>query len=476
MLKLIKFLKKENGSLFLTIISIGIVLRLFNVGTNDLWYDEILTYSVSSNLINFKEFLHLTNSLDNTPILFNYLLRLFYKIAPHEAINAKIFLAFFSVLSIFTTVYLSKIFNKNKICYFTLFLVSFNVFLIDYVSELRIYNFIYFISTISIIFFFKSLKNTSIFNLTLFNLFTIFNSFLHPFTLIIFISFIFFIIINSLQKKIVSKKIIISLIFTFIIIIIYYYFYFIFKDPFGRSWIENLNYKFYLNYFFSNFFGSKFMGSIFLVYFIFILYKNFKFIKNNNLLYFFILFLFSYIFPLVYNFIFYPILIPRYIIFNLIPIILLISLLSYKIKKIFRNRIIFFIVFFVLCNSILEAPIKKIYKSEYGKKPEFTKLINYIENSEYKNYIISFSDKNASINKKDVKRIYELYLHSLTDQDIKQVTFEEINSNQIKYKKFWIICDEIINSTECETNFLINFEIIKNINLFNLNLKLIEIT
>lgn len=477
-LKLNKFLKQNNNLLFSTIIFIGIFLRIGNIGNNDLWYDEILSYAIASNLIDFKEFFYLSTTLEDTPILFNYLLKLFYKLVSYKPINAKFLLAFFSILSIFSTIYLSKILNKNKICLLTVFLVSFNVFLIDYATELRVYTFIYFLSTLSIIFFFKFLKKPKLLNLIFFNLFTIINSFLHPFTLIIFFSFIFFIIIKFIQKKFFLKKIIKSLIFIFVIIIIYYYFYFIFKDSFGASsWTRNLSYKFYLDYFFSNFFGSRIMGFIFLVYFVFLLFKNLKFVKNSNLLFFLILFLSSYILPLIFNFVFFPILIPRYIIFNLIPIIFLISFLIFKIKNIFiRKKIIFFIVFFVLCNSFLEAPINKIYKkSETINKPQFTKIVNHIENSQYNNYVISFSDKEFFKNNKGVKKIYEVYLNSLTDQHIEQVSFEEIKLIQNRLKKFWIICDDIINSKGCEIDLLTNYKIKKNIDLFNINLKLIEI-
>ena len=108
------------------------------------------------------------------------------------------------------------------------------------------------------------------------------------------------------------------------------------------SWIKQPDISFYTNFYFSNFFGSRLMGLIHLIILISLLGITYKKLKSKNFdlnIFIFIIFL-SYFLPLMYGFLFRPIIFPRYIIFVLIPIIILLSILIYEIKsKSVRNFI-----------------------------------------------------------------------------------------------------------------------------------------
>ena len=469
--------KKLNTTTLLFIIFFfGCVLRILNIGSEDLWYDEILTFSLISDQINLDESINLSNKLDGTPILFTLIFRLLFKILPNDIILIKLILVFFSILSIAITGYIIWLLKKNKSFIFGIFLVSFNVYLIDYCSELRAYTFIYFFSSLSILYFIKVLEQTSKKNLIFFNFFTIVNSFLHPFNLIIFFSFVFFLIVQYLKKKKYNKKIILSLIVILNLSLIYYTLYLYSNSAIkGDSWITNFDIHFYYNYFFSHFFGSKLMGVIFLSFFIYLIYKNYFLIKQNYYLFFILLFILSYILPLTFNYLFKPILISRYIIFVLLPIIILFSIFTFDLKNLVIKKIIISLsVIFIVVNSFLENPIKKLYNETYGKKPEFTKAIHLISDSNYNDFLIKFSNNGLKNYEADVVKIFDIYINHLSQK--KKLKNNLVEKKMIKTKdKIWILCDPLMNSFDCSLKFDFNYNVLKDINLYRLNLKFIEI-
>ena len=158
-----------------------------------------------------------------------------------------------------------------------------NVFLLDYSSELRVYTFMYFFSSLSIIFYIKSLEAKKYKNFLIFSFISTINFFLHPFSLLIFISFIIHSSILFIKKKIINKKLIISLLIILILNIFYYVYYYLFTDNIKEvGWIQNVDIDFYYHYFFANFFGSRILGVIFLLTLLFLVFKNFSYKKKTN--------------------------------------------------------------------------------------------------------------------------------------------------------------------------------------------------
>ena len=126
---------------------------------------------------------------------------------------------------------------------------------------------------------------------------------------------------------------------------------------------------------FSKFFGSKIMGSIYLLTLIYLLvkFKSLKLNKNKNLFFLLILITCTYLIPIIYSFIVRPILIDRYIIFVLIPILVLITQLIWSLKN---KKIKYFFIFVLsistITNSFIELAFKKV------EKPQFTQVLNNI--------------------------------------------------------------------------------------------------
>ena len=82
----------------------------------------------------------------------------------------------------------------------------------------------------------------------------------------------------------------------------------------------------------------------------------------------------------MYGFLFRPIIFPRYIIFVLIPIIILLSILIYEIKnKSVRNFIIFIIVLLNIVNHLSESTFQQLYSEKQNYKPYLEKMINILK-------------------------------------------------------------------------------------------------
>ena len=86
-------------------------------------------------------------------------------------------------------------------------------------------------------------------------------------------------------------------------------------------------------------------------------------------------------------------LLPRHTMFNLIPIILLLSnlIFNYENKK-HKYFLIILLAFLTIGNHFTEQTIKQFYKERIPSKPEYSKAVNYIKNSETKNFIIKIEN------------------------------------------------------------------------------------
>ena len=186
------------------------------------------------------------------------------------------------------------------------------------------------------------------------------------------------------------------------------------------------------------------MGLIYMFTLIFLIIyfrKKIFFISNNYLPLIFILF-FSYLIPLSYELFVMPILVDRYIIFVLIPIIILISALIFEVKiKLIRNILILFILIPTFINHYLEIKLRE------NIKPEFNNLFNYLKKNETKNLTLFQA---SDVDRVSVE-IVENYIKSLNV--IKKNNFKlfDIYNFPSKLKKFWVICYEPYGGLDCST-------------------------
>ena len=123
----------------------GVILRLYNLNYDNLWFDEIVSFWVSDPFISLSESHERHLAAEGAPFLFNYLLKLAHEAFGYKSYVGRYFTATFGILSIISVTYLSRLLKENNFFVLVAFLVSFNVFLIRYSQEARVYSFLFFI-------------------------------------------------------------------------------------------------------------------------------------------------------------------------------------------------------------------------------------------------------------------------------------------------------------------------------------------
>jgi len=272
----------------------------------------------------------------------------------------------------------------------------------------------------------------------------------HPFCLIVFFSTSLFILLEFIYKKKISKTLVYSSYFGIVVSLIIIFFIIIDADS-APTWIIQPDIKFYTNFYFSKFFGSRLMGLIHLILLLsliaLIFKKTVKKIFELNIL-LLIIFL-SYFLPIVYGYIIAPVIFPRYIIFILTPIIILLSILIFDINNTFIRRVtISLVVVMNLGNLFFEATFQQFYKTRPFFKPNFTEMINVLKNDEVKLYTIELSSAKSNNNYYDdaIKNYishFQIYKNSNIEY-LEKKNF--LNSNK---DKIWVLCLINIDKDNC---------------------------
>ena len=453
--------KKIKLFFILLLIFLGSFLRFYNLNFDDLWSDEMVSYWLSNPSYSFSETLRLVFE-SNLMVSFEIILKNFHKLFGYDVHISRYLNA---TLSVFSIVLFVDLLRKNSInintILFGTFLLAFNIFHIRYAMELRSYTLTFFLALMLINLLFEDQylkKKNSYLDYFLIIIISLLMLFSHSFSIIIIFSLNFYILYLWFFKKNDNSNLI-KIFFLNIFIIIFFLILYLKGVSHTPNWIEQLDISFFTNYFFSNFFGSRLIGGVYLVVLLYLLTKSIKQIINkaNINLFFLILIFFSYFLPGIYGFIFEPVLINRYIIFVLIPILFLISHLTFEtnfnlVSKIFLSLIIILTFF----NHFTENTFKQFYTNIYPSKPEIGKTLKFINKSNSLNYSILL-DVNNELNIND---IYENYLNNYTKKLKFNLNFINYLDKKTLPNDFWIIHIRDITETEFKkpNNFL-NFTI-----------------
>jgi hypothetical protein len=425
----------------------GIFLRLYNINYENLWYDEILSFWIADPEISIKESLKRHRSIEQVPFLFNFILKFLFKIFSYEPSVGRYLSLIFNFLGIVFIIKIFKQLKKNNSHILGLFLLCTNIYLIGYSQELRVYSMMLFLCSLNLwlyVFILQKNKKSKKISFSLsisFILSQILMIISHPFCLIVFFSTSIFSLLNYLKFNVNIKLINYSILITIIFSIIYFLIY-VKKIDTYPGWIVQPDIKFYTNFYFSKFFGSRLVGLIHLIILIYLLFIFRKKFKNEffNLNIFLIILFLSYFLPMLFGYLFRPIIFPRYIIFVLIPIIVLLAFLVFEIKnKITKNILITIIITLTLGNHYTESTIQQFIKERPFHKTNFSKALNEISQSKNKNYILDLKFSH----KREVPSINAIqnYINKLssnmniTINYIKKDDF--INSN---LEEIWTIC------------------------------------
>ena len=155
MFKISKF--QENYifiySLVSSIVFLGLIFRFYNLGYDNLWFDEIFSFWVTDPNLSFSETFTRIKSTESIPFLYYYLVKICNSFFCYYPIVGRVFSSLFGFLSIFTVSNLCRRFVNNKSYLVALCLTSLNIYLIIYSQEMRVYIFTFFLISLALIFF-----------------------------------------------------------------------------------------------------------------------------------------------------------------------------------------------------------------------------------------------------------------------------------------------------------------------------------
>ena len=180
----------------------------------------------------------------------------------------------------------------------------------------------------------------------------------------------------------------------------------------------------------------------------------------------------SYVLPIIFGLIFKDILIDRYLIFLVIPIILTISYQVFSINS-FKYRFFSILIFlmFTVGNFITENTFKSIYSESQKFKPEFLPALKSINDDDVNHaYIVPIinQDKNLIRFNNNIEIIYEAYIKfKIKKYKINMNLINDIES--YSQNTLWVFCH---SNNDCSSlNFRNKFEIIQTLNFNKITIK-----
>ena len=449
---------KKNYIYGFLIIFISILVRLYNLNFDDLWFDELVSLWIADPNISLNETIERNIEVNMGPhLIFTLVLKYFFLIFGYNPDIGRLIPVIFGTLSVATIMYLAKLIDKSKSWLLIGFLISINYYSISYSQELRSYSLVFFLSSLNLIFFIKILeKNNFLYNL-LFYLITLMAVCNHIFIFLILFSETIFLLLFYRNEKFKFFTLFFNIVIIFLSYLIIMHDSLMAQLSMKEFWIDQIQLDFFINYFFSRFFGSKIMGFIYLIILFYLLINKRKLIMNysNKLILFLLILINSYFIPIIYGYINMPILIDRYIIFVLISIFILISILILNLdNKRIRNIILMILVLSTLANNYIE-----IFKRK-NVKPEFKKSILFMENSNSLNYMLA---DNSYLN----NRFVENYIKLNSTRELKLKFYNNLHNKSLK--NIWVMCYLPITKSNCKKPSKLNDNFIKKKNIdFNL--------
>ncbi len=203
--------QKERLYLFL-ILLIGVSLRIYNLGSNALWFDEICSIFAS------EAFMHSISTRGLFPALsFNFVLspafclvvKLWRSLGDTEFI-LRLLPVIFGTFSIIVIYKLGKRLFNTKVGLFSAFILSISPFHVYHSQELRMYSLIGLSSLLSVYYLIKALQERKSSYWAAYIIFNIISLYAHHMTIFILFSEVFFFLIYHKRYRDLTKKWLIS--------------------------------------------------------------------------------------------------------------------------------------------------------------------------------------------------------------------------------------------------------------------------
>ena len=428
---MLSHLKLNNKFLYLFFVIIGILTIFYQINFEDFWLDEMLSFWIADPELLWNETLQRHKKYDyHNPIFYNLILKYFLDVFGYNPEVARYLPLIFGSLFLIIIGPISYQVKKDNTFLFTTLLACLSIYAIKYSQEVRPYSLLLLTSALNIFFFFKIFNNSknNKKNLIFFNIFSVINYSINPFSLIILFSQVFYIFYKYILFKQKFINFYISVPFIIISYLLLNYDYILFQFSFENYMLSSDITNVVDGLYFPRFFGSKIMGYFYLVLLLFLTIKNWKkiFLENNKYLFLLTVIFFSYLIPLLYGFLNTPVLHDRYIIFILIPILILISCLLNELRNNYLRRILIsLLILLTFGNHLIE-----IFERP-KTKPKFNFVLKEIK--EKNNNIVLYNPRETSI-------FIMNYLINIQPDIKKKLNFYEFKNLNEKIKNFWFLC------------------------------------
>jgi hypothetical protein len=175
-----------------------------------------------------------------------------------------------------------------------------------------------------------------------------------------------------------------------------------------------------------------------------------------------------------------PILQDKYIIFVLIPVLVLTSNLINLIENhLFRKIVISLTIFLTIGNLFTETTVRQFFSKRIIHKPDLKSTFIEINKSNYKNYSFNLEKGNWT-SEKTLNDILKNYSEKYTNQINIKLTYVDYKNNEKMFKNnsnfLWLICLYDLNGKTCLIpKKFEKVKILKEENYNSINLKLLKL-
>jgi len=192
-------IKNKNQVILYTVFAVGILLRIFKLGSQSVWIDEFITAGFAAD----KNLLYVTlDSLANNPHppLFFILEHLICSLIGYSEISIRLLPLCFGIISMFVFYKLVRMFFSEQISLIAVFLFCISPYQVYYSQEARNYTMFLMVSMLMMYYFIISIKYNS-FVFGKFVLWSIIGIYTHTFSLLLLL------IMNSLIFTVYKEEI-----------------------------------------------------------------------------------------------------------------------------------------------------------------------------------------------------------------------------------------------------------------------------
>ncbi len=334
--RIYKIVRAETAILLICLIAL--VMRLWGLGFQSLWLDELQTMNEANPALGWGELFNFFKTGEHHPPLFFITERIFFSIFGHTAYTARLAPAIAGVAGIWAMYQLGKEILNRNLGILCAMLTCVNYFCLSYSQEARPYSFAFLFAALSFTWFIKFLKDPSKRNIAWYSVFSLLLLYTHYYSLFVItaqsiLALLFIFQERGPERKRLSRSFLLSLL---IIIIGYLPWLSYFKANLALRtfWITDVSPAFLQNFFY-DYFGNANLLNPLLLFLLFSFFAkvamsaenySLKLVKENPLMLTFTLILFwifvVLLIPYVRSLLVVPMLYPRYTIVILPAIIL----------------------------------------------------------------------------------------------------------------------------------------------------------